>query len=532
VPELRRGVIFVQALLNVMDMQDTLQQLKMKRRQALEMGGPDKVQKQHSRGRMTARERIDRLLDRDSFLEMGLLAHSAAAGMAEKTPADGVICGYGRIDGRRVAIIANDFTVLASTNAEINLKKTLQFKRQVKEKAKVPLIWLGESGGARMPDCQGSREFCTLSGGGVDTLAPAYTHYREHPFIFAAMGECYGIPDFQAALADLVIQVKGSALSVSGPRALARAVGQSFSGEEMGGWEVHSRITGMADQVAADEETCLQMIREFLSYLPDHNRSLPPVKPPFEDKGETMDRILDLVPVDRKKTYDMHPVIACLVDNGVYLELKPAFGPMLITCLSRISGEVVGIIANNPGIMAGAMDTCGLDKLTSFLCLCDSYNIPLIFLHDTPGHLVGKEAEQKKVGAKVVRAQQALFQVTVPKISIIIRKSYGKACMNMCGPGAGPDFIVAWPTAEIGFMDPEIAGDVVYGNLSQEERETRLKTMIGDLNPYPAAGAYYLQDVIDPGDTRSYLMNVLHIIRDSGNRGMGEHHLANWPTQF
>lgn len=515
-----------------MDIETSLQQLKEKRRQAIQMGGLDKVNRQHARGRLTARERIERLLDSDSFLEMGLLAHSAASGMADKTPADGVICGYGRIEGRRVAVIANDFTVLASTNAETNLKKTLQFKAQVKQKAMVPLIWLGESGGARMPDCQGAKEFCSLSGGGPDTLAPAYTHLREQPFIFAAMGECYGIPDFQASLADIVIQVKGSALSVSGPRALSRAVGQSFSGEEMGGWEVHARITGMTDRVVADDLACLRMIREVLTYLPGHSGELPSTTPAAQDDPDPTGSIQGLVPADRKKTYDMHPVIACLVDQGKTLELKPEFGPMLITCLARINGEVVGIVANNPAKNAGAMDVNGLDKLTGFLCLCDSYNIPLIFLHDTPGHLVGKEAERKKVGAKVVQAQQALFQVTVPKISIILRKSYGKACMNMCGPGAGPDFIVAWPTAEIGFMDPEIAADVVYGKQPEEERQRLLETMIGESNPYPAAGAYYLQDVIDPMDTRKYLIEVLRIIRDSRDRGIGRHRLANWPTKF
>jgi methylmalonyl-CoA decarboxylase subunit alpha len=510
----------------------TLKELQMRRRQALKMGGQEKIQRQHAKGRLTARERIDRLLDANSFFETGLLAHSSAPGKAEKTPADGIVCGYGRIDGRRVALIANDFTVMASTNSEINLKKTLQFKTQVKEKVKVPLIWLGESGGARMPDCQGSKEFCSLSGGGSATLAPAYTHLREHPFIFAAMGECYGVPDFQAALADVVIQVKGSSLSVSGPRALSRAVGQNFTGEEMGGWEVHSRMTGLTDCVVDDETACFKMIGKALDFFPDNSGVRPRRRVVKGNGDDRMPHILDVLPANRRQTYDMHHVIRCIVDRGGWMELKPAFGAMLITGLARIDGEVVGIIANNPAVTAGAMDVTGLDKLTGFLCLCDSFNLPLLFLHDTPGHLVGKAAEQKKVGAKVVRAQQALFQVTVPKISIIIRKSYGKACMNMCGPGAGPDFIVAWPTAEISFMEPEIAADVVYGNLSEGDRKNRLNTMIGESNPYPAAGAYYLQDVIDPRDTRKYLIEVLAVIRDSEHKGIGQHRLANWPTQF
>ena len=439
-------------------------------------------------------------------------------------------------------IIANDFTVLASTNAETNLKKTLQFKTQVKEKGGMPLIWLGESGGARMPDCQGAREFCTLSGGGTATLAPAYTHLRTHPFIFAAMGQCYGIPDFQAALADFVVQVKGSTLSVSGPRALARALGQSDSAEEMGGWKVHSRITGLTDRVVETEEECFHMIRTFLQFMPDNHHQLPPSRPApvaSETGASETDasengsaRILDHFTENRKRPYDMHSILSCLTDGGEYLELKPDYGAMLITCLARVDGKVVGVIANNPMVQLGAMDVNGLDKLTGFICLCDSFNIPMIFLHDTPGHLVGKAAEQKKVGVKVVRAQQALFQATVPKISIIIRKSYGKACTNMCGPGAGYDFIAAWPTAEIGFMDPEIAADIVYGGLPEPERAAKLERMIGDLSPYPPAGSYHIQDIIHPEDTRAYLIKVFGVVGDWKNKSMGQHHLANWPSKF
>lgn len=515
-----------------MDFDDTLKRLEDRRNHALAMGGKDRIEKQHAKGRQTARERIGKLLDSGSFMEFGLLAHSPLAGMADKTPADGVICGYGTIKGRRVAVIANDFTVLASSNAEINLKKTLQFKAQIKSKGGMPLIWLGESGGARMPDCQGAREFCSLSGGGVDTLAPAYTHLRTHPFIFAAMGDCYGIPDFQAALADFVVQMKGSVLSVSGPRALARAVGEAHPGEEMGGWKVHSRITGLADRVAEDEDQCLETIRTFLDYLPDNCDQLPLSRPADDEVGNRAAEILKHFPANRKQVYDMHHIVACLADGGEYLELKPEFGAMLITCLSRIGGAVVGIMANNPAVNVGAMDVNGLDKLTGFICLCDSFNIPMLFLHDTPGHQVGKEAEHRKVGARVVRAQQALFQATVPKISIIIRKSYGKACTNMCGPGAGADFLVAWPTAEIGFMDPEIAADVVYGDLPQEEREASLEKMVGDSSPYPAAGSYHIQDIIDPRETRDYLINALSLIQSWKNKGLGQHRLANWPTQF
>jgi acetyl-CoA carboxylase carboxyltransferase component len=515
-----------------MGIEDLLKELEQKRHQFLQMGGPDKVKRQHDKGRLTARERIDRLLDPGSFMEMGLFAHSDFPGMEDKTPADSLICGYGLINGRRVSVIANDFTVLASTNAKVNLKKLLAFKTQVKEKMRIPLIFLGEAGGARMPDCQGSKEVCALSGYGLDGLRPEYTHFRAQPFIFAALGECYGVADFQANLADFVVQVKGSSISVSGPRALGRAIGQTYSGEEMGGWEIHSRITGIADKVAEDDEECFRIIRTYLDYMPDNQSEIAPVKPVPEGSEGRMARILDVLPENRKRAYDMHGIIDCIVDGGECFELKSEFGSMLITTLARVGGEVVGIVASNPIVNMGATNTDALDKMMSFLCLCDSYNIPLIFLHDTPGHMVGKDAEAKRVGAKVVNALQCLFQVTVPKIAIIVRKSYGQVTINMCGQGGGPDFLVAWPTAEIGFMDPLIAADVVYGSLPEEERMKEVDKMIGDSSPYPAAGAYYIQDIIDPRETRNYLIKVLRIVRDSENRGLSEHRLANWPTKF
>jgi acetyl-CoA carboxylase carboxyltransferase component len=514
-----------------MAFEELLDQLALKKQKALAQGGLEKVRRQHQRGWLTARERIVKLLDPNSFMEWGLLATSDVPGMEEKTPADGIMLGYGTINNRCVGVVANDFTVLASTNARINLKKSLQFKAQI-NKNLVPLIWLGEAGGARMPDCQGSRGICSLGGGGTDTLRVEYSHIRNQPFVMAAMGECYGIPDFQACLADFVVQVKGSAISISGPRALGKAIGETFSGEEMGGWEIHDKVTGMADRIAENEEECFEIIKEFLDYMPSNNKELPPVRPVPKNSGHRMGEILDLLPEKRTRVYDMHKIIECFVDGGKLFELKPNFGKMLITALCRINGECIGVIGNNPAHNVGAMDTDGLGKLTSFLCLCDSFNIPLLFLHDTPGHWVGMEAEKKRVGAKVMNALQALFQVTVPKISIVIRKSYGQAAANMCGPGAGPDYLVAWPTAEIGFMDPTIAADVVFGNPSEKDRPEMTEAMVQDCSPYPAAREFYLQDIIDPRETRTYLIKILKIIRGSAHRGIGEHLLAGWPTKF
>ncbi len=493
-------------------------------------GGEAKIRRQHDRGWLTARERLERLLDPESFMEFGAFCTSDLPGMEEKTPADSLICGYGTIAGRRVAVIANDFTVLASTNAPVNLKKQLLFRAQVREYG-IPLIWLGEAGGARMPDFQSARRIMSC-GAGSDLLWAEYTHYRESPLIMAAFGECYGVADFVAAAADFVVQVKGSAICVSGPRALGKAIGQTCSGVEMGGWEVHSRVTGLADLVAENEDECWRQIREILSYLPANNSELPPTAsvPPGSDERAL--RVLEFFPENRRRAYDMHQIIACLVDGGRYLELKPEFGPMLITCLARVNGEVVGIVASNPWHNAGATDTDALDKQTSFQCLCDSYNIPLIFLVDTPGHLTGREAEQRRVGIKVVNNLQSLFQVTVPKIVIILRKGYGQALINMAALGAGCDFLVAWPTAEISFMDPYIGAEVVFAKLPPEEKARRTQELVADVSAYNAAREYGLQDVIHPRETRQYLVKVLRLIRESRNRGMSRHRLANWPVKF
>ncbi|MCD4717779.1 MAG: carboxyl transferase [Desulfobacterales bacterium] len=514
-----------------MSNKEILDDYEKRKKKALQQGGPSRVKRQHDKGRLTARERIDKLLDPDSFMEFGLFCTSNWPGMADKTPADGLILGYGLIDGRRVGIIANDFTVLASTNAEINLKKMLQFKTQI-SKYKIPLIWLGEAGGGRVPDVQGSDGVFKFGGGGTDTLWPEYTHYREYPYVFAAMGDCHGVADFQACLADFVVQVKGSSIAVSGPRALTRAIGDSHAAEEMGGWELHSKVTGMNDQVVEDEDDCFRIIRKYLDYMPSDNEEFAAVRPVPEGSEERMAKILDKFPDNRRRAYDMHIIIKCIVDGGEIFELKPKFGAMLITCLARINGEVVGFIASNPIVGLGATDSDALEKSTTFMCLCDSFNIPIIFLSDTPGHLTGKEAERRRVGSRVVNNLQALFQVTVPKISIVIQKNYGQAMMNMSLLGSGYDFSVSWPTGILSFLDSDIAADVVNPKLPKEEREKTRKLMDLDTSPYPAARGYWLQDIIHPFDTRKYLINVLKIIRDSAGKGMSKHRLANWPKKL
>jgi len=514
-----------------------LEDLKQRRAKARQMGGPEKIKKQHDQGKLTARERIDRLLDPDSFLEIGMLNHSDVPGMEEKTPADSKVAGYGKIDGRRVAVVSNDFTVLAATSSRIAGRKEGELKALAALRGH-PVVYLGEAGGARMPDIMGSAGLASYGGGGFDTYLRIMSRVRQTPMVTAILGECYGMPTWMACLSDFVVQVKGSAMGVSGPRVVELALGETVTDEELGGWQVHAEITGNVDRVAENEAECFDIIRQYLSYMPSHCDEQPPAAAVPDGSGSQMEKILELLPEKRNRGYDMHRILNCIVDHDSLFALKPTFGKSVITSLARIDGQVVGIVANQPMFNAGAMDTDGIDKVISFLCLCDSFNIPLLFFHDIPGFLVGQAAERKRVAAKVMNYMNALGLLTVPKISIIVRKTYGMAFWNMCGSGCGTDFLVAWPSAEMSFVDPAIAANVVYGgkppasDKQSEEWQALMQQLVDDASPYGAAGKHFIHDVIDPTDTRDYITRALEISYNQRRKGIGEHKLANWPTKF
>jgi acetyl-CoA carboxylase carboxyltransferase component len=520
-----------------MPFEKELDELAKKKARALEMGGAEKVKKQHDQGKFTARERIDHLLDPDSFLEVGMFNHSDVPGMEEKTPADSKIAGYGKVDGRQVAVVSNDFTVLAATSSRVAGRKEGELKVLAAQRGH-PVIYLGEAGGARMPDIMGAGGLASYGGGGFDSYLQIMSRVRQTPMIAAILGECYGMPTWMACLSDFVVQVKGSAMGVSGPRVVELALGESVTDEELGGWRVHAEITGNVDRVAQNEADCFQIIRQYLSYMPSHCDELPPRVPVPQGSGSNMENILELLPEQRNRGYDMHRLLSCIVDSESLFRIKPAFGKSVITALARIDGGTVGLIANQPMFNAGAMDTDGIDKVISFLCLCDSFNIPLLFFHDIPGFLVGKEAERKRVAAKVMNYMNALGLLTVPKISIVVRKTYGMAFWNMCGSGCAADFLVAWPSAEMSFVDPAIAANVVYGgkpsaaDKASAEWQGLMHQLVDDASPYGAAAKHYIHDVIEPRATRSYIIRALEISHNTRTKGISEHKLANWPTKF
>jgi acetyl-CoA carboxylase carboxyltransferase component len=500
---------------------------------ARSMGGERKISKQHEKGLLTVRERIDRLLDPGTFDELGLLTCSDVPEAREKTPADGKVIGYGEIDARPVFVSGDDVTVMAGAGGRKGVEKLIR-NAELAVKRGYPCIHLGDGGGARLPDIMGSVGMMSMT---YPIKGPCRD--RQVPLITTIMGECYGGPTWEASVSDIIIQVKGSVMAVAAPSILEIATGECPDKEDLGGWELHAEVTGQVDLFAENDEDCLRLVRKVLSYLPDNADGPPKPLPCSEPSPKRLDGIFDLVPANPRKTYDMHKVIEMIADRDSVLELKPYYDGSLITCLARLDGQVVGFLANNPGCIAGAMGPGACEKATGFICLCDSYHIPMIFLHDTPGFLVGQDAERRKMPLKIMTFIEALHKSTVPRISVIIRKSYGMAHCNMSGGNMQNELLLAWPTADISFMDPHVAVNVAFGRKMKgmDNVEDMKKMMLAELTkgsgPWDAAGQNLIDKVIDPADTRTELVTILRRARGTtGRKAMSQRHLAGWPRMF
>jgi len=519
----------------LIDEQDSygLKRLADSRQKALAMGGSKKVEKQHAKGLLTVRERIEGLLDPATFDEQGLLTHSDLPEAREKTPADGKVVGYGEIQGRTVFVSGDDVTVLAGAGGRKGVEKLIR-NAEIAARRGYPCIHLGDGGGARLPDIMGAVGMMSMT---YPIKGPCRD--RQVPLITTIMGECYGGPTWEAAVSDIIVQVKGSVMAVVGPSILEVATGENPDKEELGGWRLHAEVTGQVDLFAENDRDCLSLVRKALSYLPGNADEMPPVTPCAVPSDVKLDKIFDLVPSNPRKTYDMHQVIGMIADPDSILELKPHFDGSLITCLARLDGHVVGFLANNPMVTAGAMGPGACEKATGFICLCDSFHIPMIFLHDTPGFLVGKWAEERKMPLKIMTFIEALHHSTVPRVSVIIRKSYGMAHCNMSGGNMENEQLLAWPTADISFMAPPVAVNVAFGRKlnGMEGIEDMRKAMLNELTkgcgPWEAAGLNLIDKIIDPADTRIELIRTLKRARGtSGRAGMSQRKLASWPRMF
>ncbi|MGY9013896.1 MAG: acyl-CoA carboxylase subunit beta [Rhodospirillales bacterium] len=508
--------------------EDSLNELNNQRTSALQMGGEVKLEKRRNEGHLNARERIDHLFDAGSFNELGMLARSARAAVREKTPADGKVTGFGKVDDRWAGVISNDFTVLGASSALINGKKMRHIK-ELATKRGSPLVFLGESSGSRMPDRMGAQGRAIL---GQDPIE--YRRLRETPWAAALLGDCYGSSTWYGCMSDFVVMRKGATMAVASSRVTSLAINQPIDKEELGGWKLLTGTSGLVDHAVDTDGEALDAIKTYLSYLPSHHKEAPPVHAVTDGSGADMDAILDLVPEERSKVYDMKKVVAAIVDTDSLFEMKPRYGKSILTALSRVNGHTVGFVANNPKFKGGAIDPDGCNKVISFLVMCDSFNIPIVMLVDVPGFLIGIEGEKRGAPSRIINWMNALSLCTVPKISIILRKSYGQAYLNM-GGGRNSDEVAIWPTADLGFMDPKVGVSVLYGIKEEDdpkEFQRRLAEISEDTSAWNLAELYEAQEVLDPRETRSYLIDRLDFHRSRLNGGVGEHLMQTWPTSY
>ena len=504
----------------------TRAEFEARKARALAMGSTKRLAERKAAGHMNARERIDALLDAGSFVEHGLFARSYRAEDAERSPADGVVAGFGEIDRRPVAVIAADFTTLGASSSRVMGKKTRHVKGIAAEHG-MPVVFLGECSGGRIPDLMGS------DGIGAAGDASFYDRARETPWVSAILGQSYGGSTWYAMMSDAVIMRKGAIMAVASPNVTSVATTESVDLEELGGWRMQTEVTGQADLAVETDRDALGAVARFLSYLPSHAREAPPRAAVPAGSDEASATLLDLVPESRAKVYDVRKVLEAVVDKGSLFQIKERFARVAVTAFGRIDGWPIGIVASNPLVKGGALDGDACDKIISFMVLCDSFNVPIVQFADTPGFLVGVEGERRKLPSKIMNYIQALEMTTVPKFAVVMRKSYGQAYLNM--GGGKSDAVAAWYSADVGFMDPAVGVNVVHGVRQSDDpkRYAELAEKLGRANSaYDLAAPYFAQAVIDPRETRHWLKRMLEVHRKRPTGGVGRHRMATWPTKF
>ena len=480
-------------------------------------GDPKAVQKQHGEGKLTARERIGKLLDPGSFAEEFMLAETQSTdfGMAEKRqPTDGVVTGYGKVDGRAVYVFAQDRTVLAGTVGSAHAEK-IAYVIQTARKLGIPLVGLYDSVGARIQE-------------GLSVTTAIGKIFFENsvssgviPQISAIMGPCIGVASYSPALTDFVIMVQGSSqMFITGPPVIKEVLGEEVSMEELGGAKVHSEVSGVADLTTKNDEECLSLIRRLLDFLPSNFQSLPPRKEPSDDPGRSLDGIDRAVPEDMRKAYNVVQVIKMLVDEGDFLELKGRFARNLVIGLGRLHGYPVGFVANQPMFLAGSLDVDASDKGARFIRFCDAFNIPIITLMDVPGFFPGKQQEEKGIIRHGAKLLYAYAEATVPKITVVLRKGYGGAKQAMCTREMGADQFFVWPGVELAVMGGGGAVNVLFRReieQSADPEKTRREKMAEYAErfsgPFEALSKQFAHAVIRPQETRRRLIQALDLLR-------------------
>ena len=493
-------------------MRELVAELEARREAARAMGGEERVAQQHALGKLSARERLELLVDPGTWQEFGLLAkHIPSPTMRGKhTPADGVLTGIAQIDGRYVGIAAYDFTVMAGTIGSVGEVKVTRL-REWCLKERLPIVWLIDSAGARVQEVAGTqfagtgylfREQVVMSG-----VVPQVT---------ALMGPGIAGTAYIPGLADVAFMVKGiGSMALAGPPLVKAAVGEEVSEQELGGSAVHARHSGCAHLESEDDAACLAAVREYLSFFPSHSGERPPQIPcddPIERREEAL---LEVVPDDVRYGFDMRDVIRLITDHGKFFELQPDWGQALLTGFARFGGRPCGILASQSKHAGGALDNDAADKAARFVTLCDAFNIPLLFLLDVPGFWVGSRVEKGGIIRHGAKMLYAVSSATVPKITVVVRKAYGAGYFVMCGRAYEPDLLLAWPSAEISLMGAEGAVNIIYGKQIEKSpepdvaRRDLVKQFRSFIDPYIAAEQGLIDDLIDPRDTRRLVAEAL-----------------------
>jgi len=495
-------------------MRDRFAEHEIARKGLVDGGGAERIQRQHDRGKLTARERLGLLFDEDSFVEFGLwVKHRCFELRDREYPADGVITGKGEVDGEPVFAFSQDFTVGGGTVGELQGAKICEMMRTAL-KCGIPVVGINDGGGARIQE-------------GVNALS-AYGQIFAHntmlsgvvPQISVIAGPCAGGAAYSPALTDFTIMVDGTAhMFIAGPDVIRAATGEVIDAEELGGAEAQAAVAGNVHFVARTEDEAIDLVKALLSFLPANNmESAPDLH--FDEQVIDDVGLSSLVPEDHRQVYDVKSVLARLVDGGEFLEVQREFAPNLVTAFARMGGMVVGVVANQPQVLAGVLDIDASDKGSRFIRTCNIYNIPLVTLVDVPGFLPGIAQEHGGIirhGAKMLFAYSC---ATVPKLTVILRKAYGGAYLAMCSKDLGADSVLAWPTAEIAVMGPEGAAKVIHRREldAATDRDALLAEKIAEYrqahaNPYRAAEGLHVDDIIRPSWTRRLVIERLGILR-------------------
>jgi acetyl-CoA carboxylase carboxyltransferase component len=507
------------------DAETLADELRQRREAALAGGGPERVEQHRASGRLPARERIELLVDSGSWFELGLLAEPELR-RERSAPGDAVITGFGTVGGREVAVIAIDPTVLAGTTAPVNMRKQNRIAHWAGRRG-IPLVCLSDNDGGRIPDVMGWR----FSGLPFDfnTFSQAPPGCPEIPRLVAVLGPAFGDAALQASMGDYVVMTKTASMALVGPPVVAASVGEELTAEELGGPKFSTGESGNAHAVADDEHAAIETLKRALTYLPD-SAAHPAPGAAAAEPSRAADELLTLVPADPRRGYDMRRVLEAVFDAESILPWKERYGPSLLCSLARLEGETVGVVASQPMQRAGVLDADAMEKEVEFVRLCDTFNIPLVFLQDVPGLMVGSEAERRGVLRRYEEVVGTLSRARVPKIAVVVRKAYGGGHFALAGRPTHPDLVLAWPTAELGFMAPATGVQVVYKRRLEEtlarDGEEAHRQLVDELSeewaresePWEAAKHVYLDDVIDPRETRAKIARGIELAWGSGAR--------------